>query len=110
MVIKEKDVGTYDAFQGCDPSHKKELIDIVSKYDDIFQEPDGLPPKRKIQYEIHIQHDSPLPNVGMYRMSVVEMIEVKKQVHGLLDQVVIRPSSSSYGSLIVMVPKKDGTW
>ena len=40
MVFKEKDVGTSDTFQGCDPSHKKELIDIVSKYDDIFQEPD----------------------------------------------------------------------
>jgi hypothetical protein len=36
MVVKEKDVGTYDGFQGCDPSHKKELINIVSKYDDIF--------------------------------------------------------------------------
>jgi hypothetical protein len=23
MVIREKDVGTFDAFQGCDPSHKK---------------------------------------------------------------------------------------
>ena len=23
MVVREKDVGTSDAFQGCDPSHKK---------------------------------------------------------------------------------------
>jgi hypothetical protein len=44
MVVKEKDVGTSDAFQGCDPSHKNELTDIVSKYDDIFQELDGLNP------------------------------------------------------------------
>jgi hypothetical protein len=36
MIVREKDVGTSDAFQGCDPSHKNELIDIVSKYDDIF--------------------------------------------------------------------------
>jgi hypothetical protein len=36
MFIREKDVGASDAFQGCDPSHKKELIDIFSKYDDIF--------------------------------------------------------------------------
>jgi hypothetical protein len=36
MVVREKDVGTSDAFQGCDPSHKNELIYIVSKYDDIF--------------------------------------------------------------------------
>jgi hypothetical protein len=36
MVAREKYVGISDAFQGCDPSHKKELIDIVSKYDDVF--------------------------------------------------------------------------
>jgi hypothetical protein len=50
------------------------------------------------------------PNVGMYRMSVVEMKEIKKQVQGMLDQGVIRPSSSPSRSSIVMVPKKDGTW
>jgi hypothetical protein len=55
MVVKEKYVGTINAFQGCDPSHKKELFDIVSKYNDIFQESDGLPPKREIQHEIHLQ-------------------------------------------------------
>jgi hypothetical protein len=36
MVVRKKDVRTSYAFQGCDPSHKKELIDIVSNYDDIF--------------------------------------------------------------------------
>jgi hypothetical protein len=46
----------------------------------------------------------------MYKMPVVEMTEIKKQVQGLLDQGVIRPSSSPCGSPIVMVPKKDGTW
>jgi hypothetical protein len=110
MVVREKDVRTSDSFQGCDPPHKEELIDIVSKYDDIFQELDGLPPKREIQHEIHLQHDYSLPNVGMYRMSIVEMTEIKKQVQGLLDQGVTRPNSSPCGSPIVMVPKKYGTW
>jgi hypothetical protein len=45
----------------------------------------------------------------MYMMSVVEMTGIKKQVQGLLDQGVIRTSSSPCGSLIMMVPKKDGT-
>jgi hypothetical protein len=101
MVISEKDARASDAFQGCDPYHKKELIDIVSKYDAIFQEPDGLPPKREIQHEIHLQQDSPLPNVGMYRMSILEMTEIKKQEHGLLDQGVIGPSSSPRGSKLL---------
>jgi hypothetical protein len=40
----------------------------------------------------------------------MEMKKIKKQVHNLLDQGVIRPNSSPCGSPIVMVPKKDGTW
>ena len=46
----------------------------------------------------------------MYMMSVVEMTEIKKWVQGLLDQRVIKPNSYPCGSLIMMVPKKDGTW
>ena len=46
----------------------------------------------------------------MYRLSVVEMEEIKKQVQDLLDQGVMRPSSSPCGPPIVLVMKKDGTW
>src|SRR5713226_9544749 len=38
------------------------------------------------------------------------MVEIKKHVQDLLDQGVIRPSSSPCGSPIVLVMKKDGTW
>jgi hypothetical protein len=41
----------------------------------------------------------------MYMMSIVEMTEIKKQVQGLLDQGVIKPSSSPYGSRIMMVQR-----
>ena len=46
----------------------------------------------------------------MYRMFSIEIEEIKKQVQEFLDQGVIRPSTSPCGSLIVLVPKKDGTW
>jgi len=48
--------------------------------------------------------------MDMYRMSVVDMIEIKKKVQGLLDQGVIGPISSPCGSFIMMVPKKYVTW
>jgi hypothetical protein len=89
MVVRAKDDKTFDAFQGCDPSHKDEMIGVISNYDEISQKPGGLPPKREIQHEINLQQDAPLPNVGMYRMSAVEMAEIKKQVQDLLDQGVI---------------------
>jgi hypothetical protein len=76
----------------------------------MFKEPKGLPPKRGIQHEIQLQQDCPLPNIGMYRMSVMENAEIKKQIQELLDKGVIVPSSSPCGSPIVLVPKKDGMW
>jgi hypothetical protein len=69
----------------------------------------GLPPKRGIQHEIQLQQDSPLPNIGMYRMSLMENDEIKKQIQELLDKGVIMPRTSLCGSPIILVPKKDGT-
>ena len=43
-------------------------------------------------------------------MASIEMEEIKKQVQELLNQGVIRPSSSPCGSPIMLVPKKYDTW
>ena len=40
----------------------------------------------------------------------MENAEIKKQIQELLDKGFIRPSTSPCGSLIVLIPKKDGTW
>jgi hypothetical protein len=110
LMIKPKDDVENEAFQGCDTKLKSDLFEVVNQYDEMFKEPKGLPPKRGIQHEIQLQQDCPLPNIGMYRMSVMENAEIKKQIQELLDKGVIVPSSSPCGSPIVLVPKKDGTW
>ena len=46
----------------------------------------------------------------MYRMSILESLEIKKHVLELLDKGVICPSTLPCGSPIVLVPKRDGTW
>jgi hypothetical protein len=46
----------------------------------------------------------------MYRSSIIENAEIKKQVQELIERGAIRPSSSPCGSPIVLVPKKDVTW
>ena len=80
MVLRVKDAETSEAFQVCDTTHKNELYEIISNFDGIFQEPSGLPPKREIQHEIHLQQDAPLTNIGMYRLSTIEMEEINKKV------------------------------
>jgi hypothetical protein len=76
----------------------------------MFQEPTGLPPKREVEHAIYLQQDAPLPNIGIYRSSIIENVEIKKQVQELLNKGIIRLSSYLCGSPIVLVPKKYGTW
>ena len=80
MIVKAKDVVQNESFKGCDPKLKNDLNKVVSDYDILFQEPKGLPPKREIQHEIHLQQDAPLPNIAMYMSSVIENAKIKKQV------------------------------
>jgi hypothetical protein len=89
---------------------KSDLYEVVNQYDDMFQEPKGLPPERAIQHETQLQQDCPLLNIGMYRMSVMENDEINKQIQELFEKGVIMPNTSPCGSPIVLVPKKDGTW
>jgi hypothetical protein len=110
MVVKAKDIVGIDTFKDCDTKLKDDLVRIVSEYDDIFQVPKGLPPKRKFEHEIQLQQDAPLPNIGMYRLLVLENAQTKKQVQELVEQGVIRTSASPCGSPIILVPKKYGTW
>jgi hypothetical protein len=110
LMIKPKEDIENEVFQHCDTKLKSDLYEVVNQYDEMFKEPKGLPPKRGIQHEIQLQQDCPLPNIGMYRMSVMENAEIEKQIREFLDKGVIVLSSSPCGSPIVLVPKKDGTW
>ena len=55
MIVKAKYVEQTESFKGCDPKHKMDFIKVVCYYDILFQEPKGLPPKREIQHEFHLQ-------------------------------------------------------
>ena len=89
---------------------REEAKAILERYKELFQEPKGLPPSREIEHQIDLVDGEPLPNLSLYRHSLVETEEIKKQVEDLLGQGVIQPSSSPCGSPVVMVPKKDGGW
>ena len=78
MVVKEKTPDKTNVFEGCDAKQKADLVKVVSEYDILFQEPKGLPPKREIVHDIHLQQDAPLPNIRMYRLSALENAEIKK--------------------------------
>ncbi|CAI7839812.1 unnamed protein product, partial [Closterium sp. NIES-53] len=71
--------------------------------------PAGLPPKRAADHRIELIPESTPPVRPTYKMSAVELKELKKQLEDLLAKEFIQPSSSPYASPVLFVRKKDGS-
>ena len=52
MVVKEKKPNKANVFEGCNAKQQANLEKVVSKYDILFQELKGLPPKKEIVHDI----------------------------------------------------------
>ena len=83
---------------------------VVEKYWDIFTSPTRVPLHCQVKHPIDLTPSASLPNGPIYRHFVLENDEIKRQIQELLQKGHIQPSSSPYGSPIVLVQKKDGTW
>jgi hypothetical protein len=87
---------------------KLEGIHIVREFLDVF--PDdlpGMPPERAIKFKIELQPGTAPIAKAPYKMSPMEMRELKIQLQGLLDTWYIRPSTSPWGCSALFVEKKD---
>jgi hypothetical protein len=87
---------------------KLEDIHVVQEFLDVF--PDDLPgmlPERAIEFKIELQPDTALIAKAPYKMSPVELKELKIQLQRLLDKGYIRPSISPWGCSTLFVEKKD---
>lgn len=68
---------------------------ICDEFPDVFEPPTGLPPARDTDHKIELlDPNAPIPNHKQYRMSQVELDEVKQQVQELLSKGWITPSTS----------------
>lgn len=85
------------------------LGDLITEYEDVFKEMEGLPPDRDVAHSIPLVPGHRPPNKRMYRLSPSERDEVEKQVKKLLDLGLIRPSSSPYGAPVLFVDKPAGS-
>lgn len=83
---------------------------LLSKFLDIFEEPDGLPPKRLHDPRIPLLPGSRAANVRPYRNPYIQKVEIEKIVQEMLDAGIVRPSISPHSSPVLLVRKKDGSW
>ena len=83
---------------------------MVNEYPDVFpDEVPGLPPSRDVDFSIDLIPGAGQVSMAPYRMAPAELAELKKQIEDLLEKKFIRPSTSPWGALVLLVKKKDGS-
>jgi hypothetical protein len=83
-------------------------IHVVHEFPDVF--PDdlpGMPPERAIELKIELQPGTAPISKAPYKMSPVELKELKIQLQGLLDKCYIHPSISPWSCSALFIEKKD---
>jgi hypothetical protein len=87
---------------------KIEDIHVVREFLNVFLDDlPGMPSERAIEFKIELQPGIALIAKAPYKMSPVELKELKIQLQGLLDKGYIRPSVSPWGCFTLFVEKKD---
>jgi hypothetical protein len=87
---------------------KHEDIHVVWEFSDIFLDDLlRMPPERVIEFKIELQPGTASIAKAPYKMSLVELKELKIQLQGLLDKGYICPSISPWGCSALFVKKKD---
>jgi hypothetical protein len=87
---------------------KLEDIHVVREFPDVC--PDdlpGMPPEREIELKIELQPGTAPIVKAPYKMSPIELKELKIQLQGLLNKGYIRPSISPWGCSALFMEKKD---
>jgi hypothetical protein len=92
--------------------HKTELkledIHVVREFSDVFpNDLPRMPPEKAIEFKIELQPSTAPIAKAPYKMSPMELKELKIQLQGLLDKGYIHPSISPWGCSTLFVEKKD---
>src|SRR5271169_1122219 len=107
--IQEND----DAEIGISTPSVQELGDIPDwirkEYGTVLREelPPQMPPTRSVDHQIPLKPDMPPPFRGIFRLSQLELRELKRQLDQLLKDGKITPSTSPYSAPVLFVKKKD---
>jgi hypothetical protein len=87
------------------------LLDrLLQRFEQVFDEPRGLPPARPYDHRIHLLPGTAPVAVRPYRYPQLQKDELERQVEGMLAQGVIRPSTSPFSAPVLLVRKPDNSW
>lgn len=91
------------------PIIRAEIAEVLQDFQDIFQEPGTLPPKRSVDHAIALIDETQTVNQTPYRLPFHQKNAMEELIKHMLESQLIRPSNSPFSSPVILV-KKDGTW
>jgi hypothetical protein len=84
---------------------------VVREFANVFlEELPRMSLERELDFTIDLKPETELKARTPYRMSTLELQELKMQLKELLDLGLIRPSVSPWGAPVIFIQKKDGSW
>jgi hypothetical protein len=108
-VVTAKGVANRAKVNQLDTSQGSE-VPVVNEFPNVFlEELLGMPPDRDIEFVIELKPGTTLIYETPFRMTTVQLAELKEHIKELLEKWFIRPSSSPWGAPMIFVPKKDCT-
>jgi hypothetical protein len=85
-------------------------VPVINEFADVFREELlGMSPDRDIEFVIELKPGTAPIYKTPYRITTVELAELKEHIKKLLQKSFMHPSSSPWGAPVIFVPKKDGT-
>lgn len=91
-------------------NRERELVELLSQYQYLFEDPTGLPPNRPYDHQTPLIPGAVPVCSRPYRHPYIHKNEIERQVQEMLESGIIRHSTSSYSSLVILVKKSDSTW
>lgn len=86
-------------------------IPIIRECLDVFLEKlPGLPPIREIEVSIEAFPGTSPITQSPYRLTCIELVELKVRLQELLDKGFIRPNNSLWRAPVLLIKNKDGTF
>ena len=88
-----------------------DLLDrLLDSFEDVFATPTGLPPRRDCDHRIHLPPGTTLVAVRPYRYPQLQKDELEAQCNAMLEQGIIRPSTSPFSTPVLLMRKSDSKW
>jgi hypothetical protein len=109
LIVTAKGVANHAKVNQLDASHGSE-VPVVNEFSDVFpEELPSMPPNQDIEFVIELKPGTAPIYKTPFRLTTLELAELKEHIKELLEKGFIYLCSSPWGAPMIFVPKKDGT-